>query len=237
MTRTAHARTRVVGLRRGREIDAELPVRLAADALMVGDDAARLVVPFLEIDGWQEAAGRVTLYLTGGDVLDLATDSDEARQLTRATLDAACAPPELARSLRAFGDVREADHVSHDRWFGPMLRARAAIEGVSDPLRQCALLNADRLAADVERATEELAALRTGGDPARTRALAAGIEEETEGVREALARVALAAGTLEGSAPDSRLADWRQWIDTVRGLFRALDDAWPAVARVLRDGI
>lgn len=235
--RAVHADLRVMGLRRGREIDAELPVQLVADTLAFGEHGGTLVVPLVEIDGWQEGTGRVTLYLTGGDVLDLSIDSDEARQLVRATIDAACAPPELARSLRAFGDVRQADHASHDRWFGPMLRARVAIEGVSDPLRQCALLDADRLGAEVERAIDELAAVRTGGDPARTRALAAGIEEETETVREAFARVALAAGTLEGSAPDSRLADWRMWIETVRSLFRALDDAWPAVARVLRDGV
>lgn len=235
--REAHATVRVVGLRRGREIEAELPMQLAAQALRFGNEPTELVVPLAEIDGWQDAGGRVTLYLVGGDVLDVSIDTDEARRLMRATLDAACAPPELARSLRAFGDVREGDHASHDRWFGPMLRARVAIEGVSDPLRQCALLDADRIGAEVERAIEELAAVRTGGDPSRTRALAAGIEEETEAVREALARVALAAATLQGSAPDSRLADWRLWIETVRSLFRALDDAWPAVARVLRDGV
>jgi len=232
----AHATLRVIGLRRGREIDAVLPVQLGAETLTFAAGAVVLVVPLREIDGWQETAGRVTLYLTGGDVLDLSMDTDEARQLARATLDAACAPPELARSLRAFGDVREGDHASHDRWFGPILRARAAIEGVSDPLRQCALLDTNRLGAEIERSIEELAAVRTGGDPARTRALAAGIDEETEAVRDALTRVALAAGTLEGSAPDSRLADWRLWIETVRALFRAIDDAWPAVARVLRDG-
>lgn len=237
MKREAHATLRVVGLRRGRELDAELPVQLLADTLTVGADATTLVVPLIEIDGWQEAEGRLTLYLTGGDVLDLSLATDDARQLARTILDAASAPPELARSLRAFGDVREGDHASHDRWFGPMVRARTALEGISDPLRQCALLDADRFGAEVERTIEELAAVRTGGDPSRTRALAAGIEEETEAVREALARVALAAGTLEGSAPDSRLADWRLWIETVRSLFRALDDAWPAVARVLRDGV
>jgi hypothetical protein len=233
--REAQAELRVVGLRRGREIDAELPVQLSAHVLTFGDGL--LVVPLAEVDGWQESEGHVTLYLTGGDVLDLSVTTDAARQLVRATIEAACSPPELARSLRAFGDVREADHATHDRWFGPMLRARAAIEGVSDPLRQCALLDADRLGAEVERAIEEMAAVRTGGEPSHTRALAAAIEEETEGVREALARLALAAGTLEGSAPDSRLADWRLWIETVRSLFRALDEAWPAVARVLRDGV
>jgi hypothetical protein len=235
--REANAELRVVGLRRGREIDAELAVRLANGVLTFGTDAAALTVPLTTVDGWQESEGHVTLYLTGGDVLDLSVTNDAARQLARATIEAACAPPELARSLRAFGDVREADHASHDRWFGPMLRARAAIEGVSDPLRQCALLDADRIGAEVERAIEELAAVRTGGEPSHARALAAAIEEETEGVREALARLALAAGTLEGSAPDSRLADWRVWIETVRSLFRALDEAWPAVARVLRDGV
>jgi hypothetical protein len=234
--RAAPTELRVVGLRHGREVDAELPVQLAGDALNIGAGAARFTVPLAEIEGWQETAGCITLYLTGGDVLELGLATDAARQLVRAALDAACAPPEFTRSLRAFGNIREADVAAHDRWFGPILRARAAIEGVSDPLRQCALVDADHLSTEVERVIEALAAVRTGGDPARTRALVAGIEEETGAVREAIARLALAAGTLEGSASDSRLADWRCWIDGVRSLFQALDDAWPAVSRVLRGG-
>jgi hypothetical protein len=235
---SVEAATRVVGLHRGRELDARCTLRLLDGALTFTDErrVSVVVVPLDEIDGWQDASGRATLYLADGDVLDVDTSGDDARALLRVALDAACRPPEFARSLRALGSAAEAEQAAHDRWFGPLLRARRAIEGVSDPLRQGALLDADALAADLDRALHDLAAARTGEEGARTRALVAVLEDETRAVREALARLALAAGTLQGSAPDSRLADWRTWVEAVRALFRAMDAAWPGVVRALRDG-
>lgn len=228
----------VVGLHRGREVNAHLRLRLEDGGLAFADESRghRFRVPFEVIDGWQDASGHVALYLRDGDVLDVTTSDDATRALLRAVRDNAVRPPEFARSLRAFGAVEASDQAAHDRWFGPLLRARRAIEGVTDPLRQAALFDADMLRTEFARSLAELAAQRTGGAGPAARALEAMLEEETATVSEALARLALAANTLQGSAADSRLADWRVWLDAVRLLFRAVDDAWPAVARILRDG-
>lgn len=213
-------------------------LRLEEGSLAFVDEARghRFRVPLDAIDGWQEVAGHVALYLHEGDVLDVDTREDDARRVLRAALDAAARPPEFARSLRALGASDAAEQAAHDRWFGPLLRARRSIEGVSDPLRQAALLDADALGAELARALVELAVQRTGGDGPRARAVEAALEDDTIAVRAALARLALTAGLLQGSAADSRLGDWRAWVQAVRALFRAMDDAWPAIARTLRDG-
>lgn len=237
----ATTRARVVGLYRGREVDAVMHLRLEDGGLAFVDEARghRFRVPLDGVDGWQELPGHVALYLRDGDVLDVDTREDDARRVLRAALDAAARPPEFARSLRALGAADTADtaeQAAHDRWFGPLLRARRAIEGVSDPLRQAALLDADALGVELARTLVELAVQRTGGDGPRARAMEAMLEDDTIAVRAALARVALTAGLLQGSAVDSRLGDWREWVQAVRALFRAMDDAWPAIARTLRDG-
>lgn len=214
-------------------------LRLEEAGLAFADESRgyRFRVALDSIDGWQEAGGHVALYLHGGDVLDVEAGDDDTRALMRQVLDAAASPPELARSLRALGAAEPVEQVAHDRWFGPLLQARRAIQGVSDPLRQAALCDADTLAVEMRRTLLELAAQRTGGDGPRTRALEAMLEDETIAVREALARLALTASVLQGSAADSRLADWRHWLAAVRALFVAMDAAWPAIARTLREGV
>jgi hypothetical protein len=205
--------------------------------LQVGEPPeAVLTIALDALEGWQAEPGRATLYLAGGDVLELAAQDEAARELLRRALDATTTVPELTRSLRHLGTASFDEATVHDRWFAPFLRVRAAIDGVSDPLRQAALVDADALLGEVERTLEELAAQRAGRDAPRTRAMVAELEEETAAVPAALARVALAASALTGSAPDSRLSDWRRWVETLRALARAFDDAWPGVQRVVGGG-
>ena len=224
---------RVVGLRDGREWDALLDVARDRRTLTFGAPPdAGLVVALDDLDGWHAARQSVTLYLTGGDVLDVTAADDSAREVVRLALDAAAMVPELTRSLRYLGAASAADASLHDRWFAPFLRVRAALDGVSDPLRQAALVDVDRLHEEVARTLEQLAVVRAGGDPPRARAIEAELEDDTLGVPQALARLAIATSTLAGSAPDSRLADWRQWVAALAALARAFDDAWPAVRRI-----
>ncbi len=229
--------TRVVGLWRGSEVDAAATLRADQHALLFERETASLMrVPLSALDGWQLSVSQVVLYLRDGDVLDVSLLSDSARVNMRSALDAACIMPELTRSLRAFGRTTGDYEAEHDRWFAPLLTLRRALVGVSDPLRQVALFDADHIGAELTRALAELAAQRTGGDPARSRALEAVFEEETEAVRVSLARAGLAASALEGSAPDSRLADWRRWVDMLRELYERADNAWPAIAASCRAG-
>lgn len=228
---------RVVGLWRGNEVDAAATLRAEAQALLFEREAAPAMrLQLSAIDGWQLSVSQVVLYLHNGDVLDVALLSDSARATIRSALDAAGSMPELTRSLRAFGSAVGENEAQHDRWFAPLLGLRRALVGVSDPLRQVALFDADALSAELTRALLELAAQRTGGDAARSRALEAVFEEETEQVRIALARAALAASALEGSAPDSRLADWRRWVEALRELYERADNAWPVIAASYRAG-
>ena len=229
--------TRVVGLWRGREIDVQTAVRLEHQSLLFERDAAVVLkLPLDALDGWQMLDTHALLYARGGDVLDMTLEHERARAVLRSALDEASSMPELARSLRAMGGSVGGNPAAQDRWFAPLLTMRRTLVGVSDPLRQVALFDVDRVRDELARALEELAAQRVGGDLPRTRALEAMLEEQTPDVRAALARVALAGATLEGSAPDSRLADWRQWVHEVRALFRSTDDAWPGIARVLSVG-
>jgi len=229
--------TRVVGLWRGREIDVHTAVRRDHQSLLFEQDATLVLrVPLDTLDGWHILDSHALLYARGGDVLDMTLEHDGARAVLRSALDEASSMPELARSLRAMGGTGGGNPAAQDRWFAPLLAMRRTLVGVSDPLRQVALFDVDRMHDELARALEELAAQRVGGDLPRTRALEAMLEEQTEGVQAALARVALAGVTLAGSAPDSRLADWRQWVHEVRALFRRADDAWPAIAQVLSAG-
>lgn len=228
---------RVVGLWRGSEVDAAAILRSEPLALLFDRETAPpMRVPLDALDGWQLSVSQVVLYLRDGDVLDIALLSDSARATMRGALDAACIMPELTRSLRTFGSAVGDNEAQHDRWFAPLLTLRRALVGVSDPLRQVALFDADHLNAELSRALVELAAQRTGGDAARARALEAVFEEETEPVRISLARAGLAASALQGSAPDSRLADWRRWVDTLRELYERADSAWPKIAAGYRAG-
>ncbi len=231
------APTHLIGLWRGREVDTDATVSFTSGSLVFAGADGRLLRVRLEVlDGCRLDGLRATLYATGGDVLEVAISADEARAVLRAALDAATRVPELTRSLRFVGRSTANHDAAHDRWFGPLLARRRAIVGISDPLRQLAQFDVDGLQAELERALLELSAQRTGGDAPRARALEALLEEQTEGVRTALGRVALATTALQGSDADSRLADWRVWIGAVRVLFRDADDAWPSLQETLQRG-
>jgi hypothetical protein len=96
------------------------------------------------------------------------------------------------------------------------------------------LLDAATLTKDIERAIAEIAATTAPGDPAQQRAVEAAIEEEAAAVFTAIASMGLAGDALRGGALDTRIADWRQWVETVRGVFAAADDAWTGIAAELR---
>jgi hypothetical protein len=231
-------RTRVVGLWRGREIDVPASLHLEASALRFEPAAAPPVrVRIDALDGCQLNAANAVLYLSSGDVLDVSLLNESARLAMRAAIESAFTMPELTRSLRELGAIGGGDASAHDRWFAPLLTARRALVGVSDPLRQLALFDMDKLRDELARALAELAAQRAGGDAPRARALDAILEDETEPVRRAMARVAIAASALQGSESDSQLGDWRRWVRELLELYRAADNAWPSIARALRTAL
>jgi hypothetical protein len=224
---------RLLGMVRGREINAAAVAELHADALILAQPGAKLWrLPWSAVDGLAHSATQLTLYLADGDVLELSGD-DAVRALALRLTDYACTIPELTRGLRALGSRRGTPGAAHDAWFAPLLDVRRAVNGVSDARRQLALVDAGAMAARMQRAMGELAALRAPNDAARQRAIEAAIEEESQGMFEALDRLALTGEALRGSAPDTLLLDWRRWIGALQEVFVAADEAWERCSKTL----
>jgi hypothetical protein len=238
---------RVVGMCRGREIDAQAVASLDADDLMLAwpaRDPWRL--PLQDLEGVHVGAASLTLYLREHDVLEL-TGTDALRGFARVLTDRACRLPEFTRGLRMLGSVRAADgrrapvradgdgplRRAHDRWFAPLLEARRTVHGVSDPQRQVALLPGATLRDDMLRAAADIARMVAPHDAAEQRAVEAAIEDEAAPLFVALAHLALAADAVQGGASDTRFADWRRWVETVRRAYAEADDAWSGIAEIV----
>ncbi len=217
---------RVVGIVRGREINAAAAVSLDDEAIVLTwDGATPWRLTFDGLDGIAHGPAQLTLYLDGGDVIDLSGDNG-LRPMALQLIARACTMPELTRGLRTLGSLRGTPGAAHDAWFAPLLSARTAVQGVTDAQRQLALVDAGELGRAMQRAMAELAALTAPGDAARQRAIEAALEEEAEPMFVALNRLALAADALSGSELDTRLIDWRRWVLALRDVFNAADDAW-----------
>jgi hypothetical protein len=228
---------RVLGIVRGREINADATLSLSGRSIVLAWEHAhawRLDTDGL--DGLMPGASQLTLYLSSGDVLEL-TGSETLRAFGRRVLDEACRMPELTRGLRAFGSERGAPGPAHDRWFAPLMAARRAAAGVSDAERQVELVNAAQISAKMERTLTELAKEQAPGHPAMQRAIEAALIEEAAPAFTALAGMTIAADALRGGALDSRLVDWRRWVTALREAFVAADSVWPKCAAVLVGGL
>lgn len=230
---STRATARIVGIVQGRDIDSQAALELEPHALVIlWTRAAPWRLAFEGIDGVSQTDTQLTLYLASGDVLDV-TGDDALRTLGAQLLDRACTMPELTRGLRALGSLRGAPGTAHDAWFAPLLTARRAMEGVSDPLRQLSLMDAPRLAEAMAKVIATLAAVRAPTDVPQQRAIESVLEEDAEPMFTAFARMALAAEVLRASALDTRLSDWRRWVETLREAFATTDESWRKAAKTL----
>ncbi|MCE2899618.1 MAG: hypothetical protein ACK6DP_00685 [Gemmatimonas sp.] len=229
---------RVVGIVRGRDIDAEATVALDDAALVLSwPQAAAWRLGLTGIEGVAVGARTLTAYLRDHDVLEL-TGDETLRPLALALIGRACQLPELTRGLRGFGAVGTAAplHDAHDRWFAPLLEARRAVHGVSDPTRHVALMDGVALADLMRQRIAQIAARQVPGDAAEQRALEAAIEDEASPVFAALARLALAGDVVRHGSEETRLADWRRWVDAAQRVFAEADEGWRAVEELLGAG-
>jgi len=228
------ATARVVGLVRGATIDKGAEVELQHDALLIAwHEASPWRISFAGIDGVLYRTRECTIYLADGDVLEL-TGDERVRTLALQAIDRACVMPELTRGLRSLGSLRGAPGAAHDAWFAPLLAARRAVHGVSDPDRQLELMDAGNIARAMTAAMGEIAVLAVPHDAAAQRGIEAALEEEAEGMFAALERMNVAANALRGSAGDTKIADWRRWVGVVREVYAAADDAWGRAREELR---
>jgi hypothetical protein len=228
---------RVVGMVRGRELDSRARVSLHEhNVVLAWEHAAPWQLSLDGLDGVMPRASQLTLYLSSGDVLELG-DNDALRTFAARLLDRACTVPELTRGLRSMGSLRGSPGAEHDRWFAPLLAARRAVAGISDAERQVALVDAAVIAQQLQRAMTDIARELSPTHAPMQRAIDAALQEESEPVFEALERLALAADVLRTSAMDTRLIDWRRWMNALREVFVAADQAWPRCAVVVREGV
>jgi hypothetical protein len=212
---------RVVGLVRGRELDAGAKVSLHGNNVVLAwDNAAPWQLDLEGIDGVMPHGNQLTL-----------------RTFSSRLLDYACTVPELTRGLRSLGSLRGAPGPEHDRWFAPLLAARRTVAGISDAERQVALVDAAVIAQQLNRVIMQLSQEMAPSQPAMQRAIDAALQEESEPVFEALERLALAADVLRVSTLDTRLVDWRRWMNALREVFVAADSAWPRCAVVISQGV
>lgn len=239
----------VVGIVRGKEVDSDAVLEFDGPTItIVWARAAPWRLSLEGIDGVTVDARQLTLYLRSGDVLELRSsdvrdvlserdgegaDSDALLKWGTQLIERATTMPEVTRGLRALGSRRGPLGAKHDAWFAPLLNARRAVAGVSDALRQAALLDAHHLAGAMRTVMTELAVIQAPSDAAVQRAIEAVLEEEAEPLFSALARLAVEAAALQGGALDTRLRDWRSWVDALRAVYEAADAAWVRSADVL----
>ncbi len=223
----------VTGIVRGAEFDSRAKV-LATESSLRFDwlDALPWTVALSGIDGIATHGDTLTLFLQGGDVLELR--SVVASEKSAAALIAVLYTlPEMTRGLRSLGSLRGALGASHDRWFAPLLSARKDAASSVSPERHMLSFNAAKLASEQMRAIEEIAATIAPTNAAHRRAVEAVLEEEAEQYFAALHELNRYAELFNGSAEDSRFRRWREWVNQLRTVFSLADESWLRCSEVL----
>lgn len=148
--------------------------------------------------------------------------------------------PELMLSLRSFGSRRGAPNESAAReeeqitFFAPLLDSRrTAAQAIARP-QVVAAFDARRLAALIDAAVRELAAVRFASHASARRALEAELFEIVEPLRDALTVLASLAEAIPlGQSASVADEQWRIWLAQLRVVFRVADASWPAMREAL----
>ena len=148
--------------------------------------------------------------------------------------------PELMLSLRSFGSRRGAPNESgpldaeQERFFAALLDARrTAAQAISRP-QVVAAFDSRRLAALMDAAVREFAAVRFATQAPARRALEAELFEITEPLRDALTVLASLAQAIpfgQSALPSDE--PWTVWLAQLRVVFRVADASWPPLCDAL----
>jgi hypothetical protein len=207
--------------------------------------AGRFFYPIAAVDGSRidvapvsearEARAQLTIFLGGGDVLEVTGAPAAVRALARQLEDDACALTEQTLPLRGLGSHRANPGSDHDRFYGPLLAARRAAERADDAAGRVSAFDAAAIGRALDAALAAFAADRFPDDAPDRRALEAELREHAAPVHAALERLAAAAAGARAAADDARFLRWREWAAVVRDVFAAADAAWLASVPTLCD--
>lgn len=227
----------VRGTVRGREIDERRVAVVDGGALRLArlgepDRAAR--IPVSRLDGVHLDAGTLTLRFSSGDVLEL-TGSHRISEIAAAMDAAAFDIGELTRALRGVGSRRARPGSDHDRFFGPLLRARLAAAGATSPEARVSAIDATALGEEMAQLVAALAADRHPDEPPDRRALEAELGELLDEMTLSLQPLQAAAAAFRAAPHAQRYAAWRTWVAALRVTFVEADRAWLAALPVLAD--
>jgi hypothetical protein len=248
----------VWGIDRGREFggagwveagDGSVSVVLASSARAgVAGAVGRFFYPTAAVDGARveiaaaaatptghEGRAQLTIFLGGGDVLEVTGAPKAVRALARQLEDDACALTEQTLPLRGLGSHRANPGSDHDRFYGPLLASRRAAERADDAAGRVSAFDAVVIGRALDATLAAFAADRFPDDAPDRRALEAELREHAAPVHAALERLAAAAAGARAAADDARFLRWREWAAVVRDVFAAADVAWLASVPTLCD--
>ena len=221
------------GLHRGRELHGDGTLTLTDDGLVLDRPGApALRMRHAEMEGVANVGGELHLFLVGGDVVEIA-GSARLVAVERILLRRACFMPEFTRALRSVGTARVPQGAEHDRFFGPLLAARARAQRVEEFPARAAAFDAPTLRAGTEATLRAFAAERCAESPPDRRALEAELLELAEPLLAALDRLAVAGQALAAADEGTRFVAWRLWLDAVRAVFLRADRWWADARPVL----
>ena len=226
---------RLHGLHRGRDVSGEVELVVEEHGLRLAI-AGGPVLPVVwgALDGVQHAGTTLTLFLVGDDVLELEDVADGAA-LARTITERTCRLGEMTLALRGLGSARANPGSDHQRFYGPLLAARRALEGARTPDAQLAAVDAEQLRHALRATLAAFAADRFAKVPADRRALEAELLDYADGLFAALERLAAARDTARTAPADARFAWWREWASALRVVFAEHDRAWIAALPALCD--
>lgn len=222
------------GLLRGRELEGDAMLTLDADSISLDSARGRISLALAHLDGIRVPGDVLELFLSTGDVIQIA-DAPDLNALATEIAGSACAIPEMTRSLRALGAGSLAAGDEHDRFFGPLLEARLLAERAPNLVALRAAFDAPALRASIEHVLDEIALERYPKAAAERRALRAELGDGSRGLLARLAELERAEAALRVCDDDERFVLWRAWQAVLRNVFRSADGSWIEIHPVLSD--
>ena len=191
-----------------------------------------LRLPFHRLEGVRYQAGELSLFLAGGDVVEL-TGTPALAAATERLIARACILAELTLPLRALGSLRARPDADHDRFFHPLLTARRRAEEAPALQSRLDAFDAAVLRRGLAESLREFARARYPESAPDRRALEAELIELAEPLTRSVDVLETMEASVRESGDEARLVAWREWAAAVREVFACADRAWIAIAPAL----